>query len=500
MFHKRISRRGILKTGAAAAVGAAAVGGGDLMSQLARAAAAPNTGAFPDRNYIFVYFSGGWDVLLSLDPRNPQVFSNANMATTRIQTGYELLNGVDTPYVDALGDGSMWVGPYMGELQAHADKLAIVRGMSMDTLTHETGRRRFLTGRPPSGLKARGSSTDTWLAASLGEDSPVPNLSIRVESYNVGDLPNYSTALKTAGLDDLLRVLEPAGPQLGDLQERQLDELLRKAVECPNAAQSDLWQRAELSRAKARQMVERRLFGYFDFRSNASDIVSLRERYAIPNTGATALASSASMAAMAATAVMNGISKVVSIRINSRSLDTHFSNWSTDQGVIQREGFDAVARMISHLESEPHPDGSGDSWLDRTTIVGFSEFSRTPLLNNNMGRDHWLGNACFLAGGGVTGGQVIGGSSNVGMNPLPADLETGEACARDADMAVPCDEELGRIEVVRPEHILQALYEEVGILEDAPDLRVKPLNALMRPKVTGTGPTEIGPAGTSETE
>src|SRR5690606_9220123 len=126
----------------------------------------------------------------------------------------------------------------------------------------------------------------------------------------------------------------------------------------------------------------------------------------------------------------------------------------------------AVARMMSHLESVPYPDGSGDSWLDRTVVVGFSEFSRTPLLNGNGGRDHWLGNRCFLAGGRIAGGRVIGASSNVGMNPMPVNLATGEACARDEAFAVPCEEEPGAVEVIRPEHVLQALYHEIGVVAD----------------------------------
>ena len=50
----------------------------------------------------------------------------------------------------------MTFGPYLGDLLGHASKLAVVRGISMDTLTHEVGRRRFLTG----GFQASGSGLD----------------------------------------------------------------------------------------------------------------------------------------------------------------------------------------------------------------------------------------------------------------------------------------------------------------------------------------------------
>ncbi|PKN54772.1 MAG: hypothetical protein CVU56_24780 [Deltaproteobacteria bacterium HGW-Deltaproteobacteria-14] len=475
-----ISRRGILRGGAALALGGAALGGAGTLSRLARAAATPTDGV-PDRYYIFCYFGGGWDILMSLDPRDPAVFTNGNIATTRIQPNYEQVSAIPvaTPYQDVLGDGSMFLGPFMGELAAQADRLCVVRGLSMDTVTHEVGRRRFLTGKPPSGLTARGSSTDTWFASQLGAAAPVPNLSIRVESYNTGDLPNYATALRTNGIDDLLRVLKPAGPTLGSLEERQLDLLLAHTAACPEAERSALWRSSETSRSKAQEMVTQGLSSLFDFRASTPEMLALRDLYGIDGTSATALRSSAAMAAMAATAIMSGTSRAVSVQIVSRSLDTHFTNWATDQGPTQAEAFTAIARMMNHLDATPHPDGSGDSWLDRTVVVGFSEFSRTPLMNATGGRDHALVNCCLLAGGNIAGGKVVGASSNIGMNPLPVDLGTGAACALDAQLAVGCPEEPG-VEVIRPEHVLQALYHEIGMTDDPADLRVAPLDAIFR--------------------
>jgi uncharacterized protein (DUF1501 family) len=106
--------------------------------------------------------------------------------------------------------------------------------------------------------------------------------------------------------------------------------------------------------------------------------------------------------------------------------------------------------------------------LDHTTIVGFSEFSRTPLINERGGRDHALTNACFLAGGNIRGGAVIGASSDVGLAPQAIDFDTGELRAT---------EDGG--EVVRPEHILQTLFHDAG-LDHLADLRVNPIPALLR--------------------
>ena len=160
------------------------------------------------------------------------------------------------------------------------------------------------------------------------------------------------------------------------------------------------------------------------------------------------------------------MSRCVSVRV-SNGLDPHFDNWESDQGRNQERGFNVVARMVDDLAGREYK-GTGRSWLDHTTIIGFSEFSRTPLLNPNGGRDHSLTNACFLLGGGIRGGQVIGASSNLGMQPTAVNLQTGQS------LSIP-----GEGEVILPEHILQTLFHEVGISESNADLRVSPINALI---------------------
>ena len=128
-------------------------------------------------------------------------------------------------------------------------------------------------------------------------------------------------------------------------------------------------------------------------------------------------------------------------------LDTHFDDWATDQGPRKHEA-EVISKMIQELNSKQ------STWLDHTVIVGFSEFSRTALLNVRGGRDHSLTNAAFITGAKIRGGQVIGRSSDVGMQPTTTNLYTG----------MPDPEG-----VIRPEHILQTLFDEVGIGE-APDL------------------------------
>lgn len=451
------TRRSFLR-GAVGGAGLAAFGALTPLQQLAMAQAHNPDG--PDRSYVFAYFGGGWDILLSLDPRDPAVFHDGAIRTTRIQPGYDRLNGSDGQLVvveNSRGE-PLTFGPYIGDLVRHVDRLAVVRGMSMETLTHEVGRRRFITGKSPSGLQARGSSAATWLASKLGRDNAIPNLSLQVESYNKG-LPNYATGLRVNTVEDLLRALGPSDPPLPDKQARQVGALLSDAAACRVADRSALWTDAEASRSKAAKMVRGGLSEMFRFGARTDEMASLRDHFGLGNN----FRVPAAQAAFASQAITGKVARCVSILV-SQNLDTHFDDWEDDQGPRQAEGFAAIARLADRLQSTEHPDHPGSSWLDHTTIVGFSEFSRTAMLNARGGRDHSLTNACFVLGAGIKGGTVVGASSDLGMTPQGMDLRTG--------LPAPVDGE-----VPRPEHVLQLLLSDAGIGDEA-DLRVPALEAI----------------------
>jgi uncharacterized protein (DUF1501 family) len=451
------TRRTFLRTALFAGGAVATVAGLGGLAPVVRLAQAQNVVDDP-RYFIFCYFAGGWDILLGLDPRDPRVFTEGNLRTTRIQPGYGLITG-NRDIVTA--PNGMQFGPFIGELAGHAERLAVVRGMSMDTLTHEVGRRRFLTGKPPSGLTARGSSAATMLAARFGEADAIPNMAVQNESYNA-DQPFFASALSVNSVADLLRALRPSAPILPSLEERQIHAFQREVAACPSPSASETFTAAEAARLKARDMVQRGLDRLFDFTANTPEMQALRQHYGVTGNDS----SPEAQALLAAQAICGGVSRCVTIQATS-GLDTHFQEWATDQGPRQQRGFNAVARLISDLARREHPF-TGRSYLDHTVVVGFSEFSRTALLNPFGGRDHALTNACFLAGGGIVGGQVIGASSDVGLAPQNVDFATG----RVADVP-----EAG--ETLRPEAVLRTLFSLSGVHDDVADLRVEPIGALL---------------------
>jgi uncharacterized protein (DUF1501 family) len=68
--------------------------------------------------------------------------------------------------------------------------------------------------------------------------------------------------------------------------------------------------------------------------------------------------------------------------------------------------------------------------LDDTLVVTTGEFGRTPHVNPNGGRDHWTGCwSALVAGGGVTGGAVLGASDHTASAPIDRPVTPPEITA-----------------------------------------------------------------------
>lgn len=102
------------------------------------------------------------------------------------------------------------------------------------------------------------------------------------------------------------------------------------------------------------------------------------------------------------------------------------TGWDTHEGLVLqlRDGYSGAKVGVGLLPtfdlgfSALVEDLAERGLLDETLVIAMGEFGRTPKLNPRGGRDHWPRVfSVVLAGGGVTGGQVIGSSDRVGESP-----------------------------------------------------------------------------------
>ena len=131
------------------------------------------------------------------------------------------------------------------------------------------------------------------------------------------------------------------------------------------------------------------------------------ERYGDTNFGRGAL--------MAKRLVEKGVRFV---QVNRGGFDTHSNNFPAmnNHGEVMDP---ALASLVEDL--------SESGMLEKTMVIMLSEFGRTPRINDNAGRDHWASVfSCFMAGGGIRGGQVIGSSDEDGTMPKDRPVEVAD--------------------------------------------------------------------------
>lgn len=420
-----------------------------------------------DRCFVFVYFSGGWDQLLAFDPRDPEEFTADRASETKILPGYNLINDgrfldrpIRPPELSGKPRSNIEFGPAVGDnLAKHYDLMTVIRGINMNTLGHDVGYRYFLTGKLPIGSAARGSSTATEIVGQMKPRVPIASIAYNVESYN-DRYGGYANALRVSRRDDLLLTLRASTDKLDSELETQLLDFRGQPTTCEAAAYGarGVGTTYGNSQEQMRLVQSQGLDQAFNFLSTTNpEMEAVRTRYNLD--GQAAVDGERGRAAMVATALKKGIAQCVTINLTG-GLDTHFGS-QLSHANNQRRGFDALASLVDDLRASPHPGGG--NFMDHTTIMVFSEFSRTPLINASGGRDHHLCSSCLLMGAGLKHNRVFGKSGDIGMSPGTFDLRTGAADPNG--------------ENIFPEHVIATVLASAGL--DYSITRVDPLRSIL---------------------
>lgn len=469
-FTRRQALRSVL------ALGAASVASRLGMPAIAQAAASKQT----SRRFVFCYFPGGWDQLLFLDPRDPELqnkkYDDSNRSSTLTETRYSTLEGHNGFAPNVVRAGNLTFGPAVEKpglavprLATYHARMAIVRGLNMGTLGHEVGYRYFLTGKFPAGNSARGTSVATECAGQMQAATPLPTVSLRVESYNDRQPGQYS-AMRVDSIDDLLLVLDRGKEYV---EKDAVEQALAEYAKTPSSCAVDVYdRRGLLSRmrdadATTRSTLASHLAERFRFvRSDDDASAQIRAHYGFAKGDA---GSPGARAAFAAQAIKQRVAQCVSVMIGNGT-DTHFVGNPNHADALYG-GISALAALIDDLARSDAPDElqriGGKTWLDHTTILAFSEFARTPLFNPFGGRDHHLTSSCLVAGAGIAGDQVVGASGEVGMGPGRYDFRARRAVSDGG-------------ENITPEHVAATLLASAGLDPAAALLRAEPLAALIK--------------------
>ncbi len=368
---------------------------GSILASVAPMRAVADTLLSSDEFFVFIHASGGWDVMLFADPRNEAKGiimppSTANTTTTGIR------RWVNSP----LGDGSssfsmvqpsgskIVFGPAIGNLADHYDRITLVNGLAMNTVSHPDGTAFSSTGRHLAGGRSPASSIDTVIANELGVEQLLPSISVAFPSYVAGNINARAMPLKVDAIGSVGKVLTRTPNQEPSATRDAVTVLLTDEARelAKQAYYADAYEGLALQYEALRGMLDGNL-------KDAFTDASLRTKYPMFNYKGTFQGPRCVNLAFALEAMTRNIARCIGLSF--AGFDTHASNYD-DHAATQQEMFDALAQLIVQLESTKHPTKNSSTLADHTHILVFSDFCRTPQINLRSGRDHYPNNSAIV--------------------------------------------------------------------------------------------------------
>lgn len=342
-----------------------------------------------DDYFIFIHAGGGWDVMLWADPRTERsgLIEPPDAANT-ITGGLTHWKTSGNSFEILTSKTNLRLGPAIGRLYDHRERLTIVNGLAMNTVSHDDGATYSTTGRHRTGGAVPESSVDVLLASERGATQLMPSVAIRFPSTYVGRLldsravplrvmsvdavtrsfdrsPAY---LNTADREDIAALLSDEAKDLafGSTHPQVFEQLASQHDSLPSLISGDL---ATALGAKQLQTAYPQ-FEYHGFFEGA-------------NTST----------AFAVEAIKRNLVRCIGFGLGG--FDTHSANHRMHALRLQ-ELFTTIAALLETLDRTPHPKRPGAKLSDHTHILVVSEFCRTPQVNPNGGRDHYPNNSALV--------------------------------------------------------------------------------------------------------
>lgn len=409
-----LPRRALLRAAAGAALSGALALPARALARVGEARAAE------DEFFVFIHAAGGWDVTLWADPRNERK-GLIEPATTDNTDTAKLRCWVDAPgggaarsFTPVRPAGSNLVfGPAIGRLADLYDRLCIVNGLAMNTVSHPDGTAFATTGRHLSGGRTMASTLDVICASALGAGQIFPVVSVQYPSAFVGDrLDRRAAPLMVAEIGTISRTLTRTRLYDTDEDRAAVTALLSEEARtlAARAGHSEVLDGFSLQADGLRRMLQSRLPEVFS---------RGRLMQAHPEFDYTArfARSAAVNAAFALEAIRRNVVRCVSF--STSGFDTHTSNYR-QHATTQQELFDLIAALLGALDKTPHPTRAGKKLSDHTHLLVTSDFCRAPQINTAMGRDHYPNNSAMVISPRFRGNFVFGKTDPEQLLPAPA--------------------------------------------------------------------------------
>ena len=336
-------------------------------------------------NLVVIRLHGAFDALQGLNPWTDALPAQSDLFVSYDPAVSGTIGDYKTVIRNAMGT-QINLGPSAHALAKHADKMAVINGIWMGPvdLGHPFAVQHMTSGRTQERAPA--------LAASIA-----------------------STRLKQDQFLVINGPIEAAEFQLKILQTINLKNGLVSSGDDGAAGYVDAYQRQASH-----------LSGHRAFTQNKARIDRFNQVLTSLKPGSTSSTDRSSGGITpglqtfartelddltAVAALSSGLSTIVQLdwqQGDGGSPDNHVL-YREIHPAAQRNRWDRLSRFIDRLEAY--------HLLKTTLVMVLTEFSRTPAMNSNFGKDHnYFDNSCLLIGAGINGGTVIGGHRLFGVS------------------------------------------------------------------------------------
>ena len=369
--------------------------------------------------FIVIHQAGGWDVTLWADPRNQAKGLVSPATTDTCQT-----DGVtgwidqklddDTSTFQLIQKGNYQFGPALGSLLDLYDRMTVINGIAMNTVSHPDGTYYSSTGRHLAGGRPVATSVDTMLANELGLEQLLPVVSVNFPSTFVGsNLDGRAMPLRVSDITAVAKSINRSTLYDTAADRDAVTALLANEARALATNAFD----PSVFNGMAEQCDSLRLILGDDSRA-LFDANKLKQAH--PNFAYTGKYQGARAinAAFAIEAIRRRMVRCMSFQM--ASCDTHNANYKFHPLILQ-ETFDIIASLVKEMDVTTF-DGGSDKLSDHVHILVISEFCRTPQINLAGGRDHYPNNSALIISPKFRGNWQYGKSDAEQLLPLDSGM------------------------------------------------------------------------------
>ncbi len=379
---------------------------------------APRTPHFPARakNVIFMFMKGGPSHLDTFDPKPelnrldgqylPASFRPEDLNLQFVKAHEAKLMGSPRTF-KRYGKSGIEISDLFENVGGLADELAVIRSCYHDSLIHGPSISLLFSGSVRLGHPTLGS----WVTYGLGsENANFPGFIAMAEGtttasdkslHGSGFLPAVYQATRANIEGSAFQNLDPP-PQIGPAKQRRILEQL------------NLWNRRHLETREDDSGLAARISNYelaFRMQVAAPELTdlggepeSIRSLYGLDEERSEKFGR---ICLLARRMVERGVRFV---QLYQGNWDGHAkcdSNHVGNAGKTDKP----IAGLLADLKQR--------GLLESTLVVWIGEFGRTAVAQGDGGRDHNPhGFSCWMAGGGIRGGKVIGATDELGLRAI----------------------------------------------------------------------------------